>query len=158
MFLRITQSRVVLFMIALGTITAQSGQQPTTAPATNPAVADVLKAEKELQAAMAHNDADAMEAGRLPAFLMTDPACIMRDRDNIVGAVRSNALHFDSITASDTDARVNGDTAVVTCALTMQMTWLGSDISGEYRSTNVFVKRDGKWILMASHLARAGQM
>ena len=48
--------------------------------------------------------------------------------------------------------RVYGDTAVVTGQSTVKGMFKTQDISGKYRWTDVFVKRDGKWQIVNAQL------
>jgi len=48
--------------------------------------------------------------------------------------------------------RVYGDTAVVTGQSTVKGIFKTQDISGKYRWTDVFVKRDGKWQIVNAQL------
>jgi ketosteroid isomerase-like protein len=54
----------------------------------------------------------------------------------------------------DLKVRVYGDTAIVFGLETEKSKIHGKDMSGQYRFTDVFVKRDGQWQAVASHLSR----
>lgn len=64
--------------------------------------------------------------------------------------VRSADLKIDSITLGDMKVRVFGDTAVVTGSDDEKSSYKGKDTSGHYLWTDVFVKRQGHWQLVAS--------
>jgi ketosteroid isomerase-like protein len=57
----------------------------------------------------------------------------------------------------DRQLRVCGDAAVVTCRTTIKETWKGKDTSGQYRNTDIWVKRAGRWQLLASHTSKITQ-
>ena len=65
------------------------------------------------------------------------------------GLVVRELFHLD-----DLKVRVYGDTAIVFGLETEKSTIHGKDMSGQYRFTDVFVKRDGRWQAVASHLSR----
>jgi ketosteroid isomerase-like protein len=46
--------------------------------------------------------------------------------------------------------RVIGDVAVVTARNTIKGTYMGKDVSGAYRGTDVFVKRGGRWRVLTT--------
>jgi len=50
--------------------------------------------------------------------------------------------------------RVFGDTAVVTYGQTEKSQYKGKDSSGRTMWTDIFVKRNGKWQLVANHSSR----
>ena len=50
--------------------------------------------------------------------------------------------------------RVYGDTAVVHGLETEKSSYKGKDTSGQYRFTDVFLKRDGGWHAIATHVTR----
>jgi hypothetical protein len=47
--------------------------------------------------------------------------------------------------------RVYGDTAIASGLGTEKSTYKGKDTSGQYRYTDVFVKRNGTWQAVATH-------
>jgi ketosteroid isomerase-like protein len=61
--------------------------------------------------------------------------------------------HVDSATLGDMKVRVFGDTAVVTGTDEETTTVDGKKSTGHYVWTDVFVKRNGKWLAVASQTA-----
>jgi len=57
---------------------------------------------------------------------------------------------FTSGVLTDLKVHIYGQTAVVTGVNTVKATYDGKDTSGEYRFTDVFVKRDGRWQCVAT--------
>ncbi len=53
--------------------------------------------------------------------------------------------------------QVHGDAAVVTYRSTDKGSYKGNDLSGQYRWTDVFVKRNGRWQAIAGHGTRVTQ-
>jgi ketosteroid isomerase-like protein len=53
--------------------------------------------------------------------------------------------------------RVHGDVAVVTSRNTIKGTYMGKDISGAYRGTDVFVKRGGQWQVLTTQATAVTQ-
>ena len=62
--------------------------------------------------------------------------------------------HVDSATLGDMKVRVFGDTAVVTGTDDEVTTKDGQKSTGHYVWTDVFVKRNGKWLAVASQTAQ----
>jgi ketosteroid isomerase-like protein len=52
---------------------------------------------------------------------------------------------------------VDGDTAVVFGLETEKSTYKGADSSGQYRFTDVFVKRNGVWKAIATHVTKVAK-
>jgi len=64
--------------------------------------------------------------------------------------LKSGDFKQDSWTPGDMQARVFGETAVVTGTHYEKSSYKGKDISGHYVWTDVFVKRQGRWQAVAS--------
>ena len=65
-----------------------------------------------------------------------------------------------SLTTSNVDVRVYGETAVVVGQLSMKATFKGEDVGGNFRYTDIWVRRQGQWQNVASHaslLPKPGQ-
>jgi ketosteroid isomerase-like protein len=60
-----------------------------------------------------------------------------------------------SVSADELKVRVFGNAAVVTGRDTLKgAQYKGKDLSGQYRFTDVFVQRDGRWQAVASHSSK----
>ena len=73
----------------------------------------------------------------------TDPDGVVEDKATYLAGLRASA---DRDTADDYVVRVFGDTAV----MTHRGTVAGRE-SRQYRSTHVWVRRDGRWQIVAHH-------
>jgi ketosteroid isomerase-like protein len=78
-----------------------------------------------------------------PRFVATDKA---QDKTDL----SSGDLKFESMELSDLNVHVYGNTAVAAGTNTLKGTYKGQDISGKYRFTDTWVKRNGKWQVVAS--------
>lgn len=63
---------------------------------------------------------------------------------------QSKNLTFESMEMSDMQVRVIGDTGVVTSMITIKGKYMENDISGQYRFTDTYVKRNGEWKLLSA--------
>ena len=116
----------------------------------------------------------AIEQQWLDAYMKSDPAFIknLEAEDYSIiepdGAVSTKAQDvksttdktfvLKSATMSDFKCRMLGDNAaVVTCMLKMSGTDEGKEFSGDFRGTDVFEKKDGKWMAVASQLTKVAK-
>ena len=65
--------------------------------------------------------------------------------------LKEGALNVESLQFDDVSVRVYGDTAIVIGLITEKSKFRDGDTSGKRRFTDVFVKRDGRWQVVASH-------
>ena len=124
--------------------------------------------------ASADSELKAIEQQWLDAYLKSDPAFVknLEAEDYSIiepdGAVSTKAQDvksttdktfvLKSATMSDFKCRMVGDNcAVVTVMLKMSGTDEGKDFSGDYRGTDVFEKKNGKWMAVASQLTKVGK-
>jgi ketosteroid isomerase-like protein len=59
--------------------------------------------------------------------------------------------------SEDFRVRVYGDSAVVTAITSAKGKFMGQEFSTQERATDVFVKRDGCWQCVLTHLTRFGK-
>ena len=110
----------------------------------------------------------------LDAYMKSDPAFIKNleaddyaliEADGTVStkaqdvkATTDKTFVLKSATMSDFKCRMIGDNAaVVTCMVKMSGTDEGKDFSGDFRGTDVFEKKNGKWMVVASQLTKVGK-
>jgi len=104
----------------------------------------VIKVEQDWGAALAKHDVATVE--RILGEEWTENVGgQITTRAQAIAGQRSGAIRFESITAHDLSVHVFGDAAVATMVVVIKGTQNGSDRSGSERSTDFFVKRDGRW-------------
>ena len=68
--------------------------------------------------------------------------------------IKSGALMHEMMDSEDLRVRVYGDSAVITGLTRTKGKFMGRDFSTQERATDVFVKRDGRWHCVLTHLTR----
>ena len=129
--------------------------QAQTPPAKSPSVTQAIKA-------LEHDWADAMKAGdidKLSQIVADDWTGIGYDgsketKQSFLAAWKSGTEKLESFEFGPMDVKVIGSVAVVQGSDTEKSTTKGKDSSGKWVWTDVFVKRDGKWVAVRSQSAK----
>ena len=130
--------------------------QTQTPPAKGPSVAQAIKQ-------LEHDWTDAAKAGdidKLSQILADDWTSIGYDgskatKQSMLADVKSGANKLESFEFGPMDVKVLfGSVAVVQGSDTEKSTSKGKDTSGKWVWTDVFVKRDGKWVAVRSQSAK----
>jgi len=88
-------------------------------------------------------------------YSVIEPDGAVSTKNQDVKAVTDKTFVLKSATMSDYKCRMIGENvAVVTAMLKMSGTDDGKDFSGDYRGTDVFEKKGGKWMAVASQLTK----
>jgi len=138
---------IVLAIVALlltGCVSSESGLK-----------SDSITALKQLdqERIQAQIGADAAALDRLYAedFIGIGPSGAARTKGQVIADFTSGSLKFQSITTDDVQWRVYGDTAVETGRSIMNGQDRGKAVPRDNRFTRVWVKRLGRWQLVANH-------
>lgn len=115
---------------------------------------ELLKLEKAFAEAIVRNDLESI--GRLVAddWIIIGPDGEIVDRVRFFEVVKSGALTHEMMESEDFRVRVYGDGAVVTGVTRTKGKFMGQEFSTQERATDVFVKRDGRWQCVLTHLTR----
>ena len=137
---------------------ANTGNKPANAPANNAnantaantaaAEAEVKKLMDTAQAALAKNDADAMEKIYADNYMLVNLDGSVQTKAERVAALRSGDAKYTAFSYSEPNIRVNpeGTGAIVIAKLSMKGTMRGKPMDGDYRVTQVYRKmQDGTW-------------
>ena len=141
--------------------TADQKPADTVATSTQAGVIEqeLLKLEREWLDAYTKRDVAAMERIEADDFMITFADGAMRTKADEIASLKQPAPAGTPpiFMTADTKVRLYGDTAVLTGKVMMKGTYAeglrkGQEYNSQYRYTDVYVKRNGRWQVVASHL------
>ena len=115
---------------------------------------ELLKAERALADAIVKNDLEGIARLVADDWIIVDPNGEIVDRKRFFEVIKSDALTHDMMESEDFRVRVYGDSGVVTAITSTKGKFMGQEFSTQERATDVFVKRDGRWQCVLTHLTR----
>lgn len=115
---------------------------------------ELLNVEGEFAEAIVKNDLEGI--GRVVAddWIVIGPDGEIVDRPRFFEVIKSGALTHDTMESDDFRVRVYGDSAVITGITRTKGKFMGQEFSTQERATDVFVKCDGRWQCVLTHLTR----
>ena len=114
----------------------------------------VMQMEEDLRVAISKGDAKAY--GRIVGddYVFTNQDAVMRTKAQMVSAYESGSIKYESVKFDEIKVHAYGDTAVVTGRSRQTGQDNGKDIAGQFRYTRVYLKRQGRWQLVATQATR----
>ena len=104
----------------------------------------VMQAERDLVNAVVKRDMPTLETYLGKEGTPTNDGQVI-SRAQVLAELKSGAYKIESDAIRDLSVHVFGDVAVATMMLDTKGTYKGADFSSVVRSTDFFVKRDGRW-------------
>jgi ketosteroid isomerase-like protein len=132
-----------------------STRTTTTAETSGPAVEQLKQLEQDWAKASLAKDANRIRQIEAADYKFVMPDGKMRTREEDLAALAKTTFSENNV--MDLDVRLYGDTAVVTGLAQIKGSEEGKDISGSYRFTDVWVKRDGNWQAVNTTAAKLQQ-
>jgi ketosteroid isomerase-like protein len=132
---------IIIGFIALAPLLCVGAQNSTTA-------VELIELESRFSKALVNGDWKAVEQIEADDLLFTNADGSVTHKADDVTSLRSSDTKFESIDMSDTDVLDLGDIAVVTGKLVEKGHYKASYISGTYRFTDVWARRNGRWQLV----------
>jgi uncharacterized protein (TIGR02246 family) len=123
------------------------GEKVATTSRAEQAVRQVFE---ELVSSYAKNDAAVPARIFADDFTFTNPIGEVMTKEQRIGQIKPGGVMFDSYSVDDVNVRIYGDTAVVTNRATLAGKRGDQALAGQYRVTQVFVKKGGNWQLVAA--------
>ena len=114
----------------------------------------IKQLEQEWADALLKRDQAAIDRITSADWVLTDPEGTLIAKAQADADLKSGTVKFESYKLDELKVRVYGDTAVVHGLETEKSSYKGKDTSGQYRFTDVFVKRNGRWQAIATHVTR----
>jgi ketosteroid isomerase-like protein len=120
--------------------------------------AELKTVEQQWLDAYMKSDASFIKNLEADDYSIVEPDGTVSTKDQDVKSVTDKTFVLKSATMSDYKCRMVGENvAIVTNMLKMSGTDDGKDFSGDYRGTDVFEKKGGKWMAVASQLTKVAK-
>jgi hypothetical protein len=142
---------------ALAALTAAASISAADSAADDKTKGELVQLERDIGAANVRRDAEFFERVEADEFVFTDSGGGLTTRAEDVASVRKPANPDVKLLAYDVDdvqVRLYGDAAVLTGRVTTRQLVNGEERTGRSRFTDVFVRRDGRWQIVAGHSSR----
>lgn len=114
----------------------------------------IQKLEQEWGDALVKRDQAVIDRIAADDWLLTDPEGKLVEKAKSDADLKSGAITFESFHLDELKVRVFGETAIAYGLETEKSKYQGKDTSGQYRFTDVFIKRNGRWQAISTHLTR----
>ena len=122
-----------------------------------PAEVEVRKLERAWLDAYEKRDVVAMTAIVADDFTITFSDGSIQTKPQIIESLRRPGGSTSKFTTENVQSRVYGDTVVLIGLVISEWKQNGQPMSDRSRYTDTYVKRNGKWQVVASHLSKAGK-
>jgi ketosteroid isomerase-like protein len=139
---------------------AQGATQPSAAfpGPTPPSDGDAAQAVRALDerrlAWLVQGDIDAMAGLLADELVYTHSNGRVDDKASYLAPLRAGTTRYLQYTPSEVSVRLLGDVAILTGRATMRAMVGGEERRNELRFTNVWLRRDGRWQMVAWHSLR----
>ena len=160
-------TRAALIVAALALIPSCAGPSEEAKTPAAPAIAaappedvaaTITQLEKDWVAAIVKKDVATIDALLASDFNGTSPTGTTFPKTEAIEELKIGTYAVESMTMDEVTVNiyvnVYGNTAVSFTSQQEKSKLNGKDISGHYHFTNVWVKKDGKWQVVASHGSR----
>lgn len=118
---------------------------------------ELVRVANDWDRAMVANDAEAIGRYMADDWTIIGPDGSVGDKRTFLQLVESGALSHDVMESDDLTVRVYGDTAVVTARGVSGGQYQGQRFREVERSSCVFVRQEGHWKCVLTHLSRLGR-
>ena len=118
---------------------------------------ELIAVTSEWDRAMVKNDAESIGRYMADDWTIIGPDGSLGDKPTFLGLVKSGVLSHDVMESDDLRVRIYGDTAVVTARGVSGGRYQGQPFRELERSSCVFVRQEGQWRCVLTHLSRLAQ-
>lgn len=150
--------RILMTTLLMGTVLAGA---PSTATGANPAAkadadtAALLQAEAGACKAFEDGNADALRKALTADFTLVDSHGNVTNLEQNLAEVAAREPYYDEFRNDGQRVRMYGeDTALIVGVTHIRGKAGGEAFAADFRYTDTWIRRDGRWLLAASHASR----
>ena len=130
---------------------------PTVSQTAEDVESIIMQLERDWVDAIVNNDTAAVDRILADDFVGTSPAAISYFKEAALQDLESGIYVVESMDLDEVSANVYGNTAVAFTSQQEESSYSGEDTSGHYHYTNVWIRSNGQWQVVASHGSRSEQ-
>ena len=116
--------------------------------------ADLVSCVHDWDQAMILNDAETIGRFMADEWTIVGSDGSLSGKDRFLSLIAGGDLKHDIMTSEDLTVRFYGDCAVVIAKGASGGTYKGQPFRELERSSNVFVRRNGRWVCVLTHLSK----
>src|SRR5262245_28946325 len=139
---------------------ARNGDDPPPPPPPPPTPQMALQEQtllaliQEYTNAIINRDTSVVERLFADDYISTGPNGHVGNKAQEIAELKSGVMTITKVEIDDFRARIDGNSAVTNFLTTVFFKDNNEDGSAQYRTTCAFVKRDGRWLILATHNSR----
>lgn len=118
---------------------------------------ELFRLEKVWNEAHVNGDADALDRLWAEDLTVTVPNMPVITKQSAIAIARSGRVKFKRYETSDVRMRLYGDAAVLTGIVERTRVLNGQDVNDKWRFTKMYIRRAGKWQVVAWHASTIDQ-
>jgi len=143
---------VVVLVLAVAVI-AQTPAQLTSGSVEQ----ELIRLENEWNDAWVNRNITIFDRVEADEYFMTSDEGNIITKAQDIADVKSGEDVATSVVSDEFKVRVYGDAAVVTYRMAVKGQYKGKDNSYQFRWTDTWIKKDGRWQVVAAHQSRIAQ-
>lgn len=124
------------------------------AVAPDSATRDLLQAEADACQAFEDGNAEALRRTLTADFTLVDSHGTVTSRAQNLAEVAAREPFYKEFRNHDQQVRLYGDAALIVGITSIRGRADGKAFAADFRYTDTWIRRDGKWLLAASHASR----
>ena len=153
-----TYSIVLLILLSGCFCIAQNRQARQAKKTPDKAVRELMEIERQIGIANVNHDRNFFERIEADEFTFTDSnGSTTNKKEDLASMDKTSQSLLSSYTPDDMNVHVYGNCAVVTGRITTRGSVREVEFARQSRFTDVFVRRAGRWQLVAGHSSRIPQ-
>ena len=147
---------IVVALVMIGALVGPSKAEKAGGP-SGKTVEDIQVLHNKLVQAQLNSDVAALDSLLADDHIFTNPLGVVQTKAQRLAEIQSGSRKLELFSITDVQVRVYGDTAVVTSRAMLKGQRQGQDISGQFRGIDVYVKKQGRWQVVAAQATRIAQ-
>jgi ketosteroid isomerase-like protein len=117
---------------------------------------ELRQLQRQLIAAIQRRDRDALNRIWADEYLGTAPNGRVVTKADLLSAIEGGAITVESIEFDDMRVRLFDNMALLTGHASVRARVSGEDMSGSYRGTGIYIKRNNRWEVVGVHVGPDG--